>query len=355
MRVALDATPLTLTSGGLARYTLQLSLALARSFPQDEYFLISDQSVPACGNLPENLHQKAAPRQGMERRWWLWGVYREQQRLGTEVFHGTDFAVPYLPLRPSVMTVHDLSPWMDPGWHAGAGRVRRRTPWLLRLKLATMVITPSEAVRRQAIAAFGLDPQRIVSTPLAADSSFHPVPPNTPSRPYFLFVGTLEPRKNIHLLVQAWRTVREECGIGMVVAGRRRRDFPGLPEEPGLTLAGEVPDCELPALYSGALAFVYPSLYEGFGLPVLEAMQCGVCVVTSTDAAIQEVCGDAAIRLDPGDVRAWVEALRACATGGEWIGNLRRRALERARDFSWEKTARLTRDVYVEAQRRFHG
>ncbi len=165
----------------------------------------------------------------------------------------------------------------------------------------------------------------------------------------------LEPRKNLPLLVEAWRPVRDRHGIDLVLAGRSRQDFRGLASEPGLRILGETPDEDLPALYSQALAFVYPSLYEGFGLPVLEAMQCGACVITSTDPAIGEVIGDAGPRLDPGDARAWTEAMLAAAGGGDWLAGRRERSLARASEFSWERTARSTREVYKEAQKRFRA
>jgi glycosyltransferase involved in cell wall biosynthesis len=339
MRVALDATPLILTSGGLARYTSELARALVSQFPEDEYSAISDRESGLSF---------------LDRRWWLWGVQRKMNRLGTDVFHGTNFAVPYLPTRPSVLSLHDLSPWMDRGWHHAADRVRRRAPALITLGIATMVLTDSEAVRRQAIGHFRIHPDRITAVPLAAGSKFRPVRWPAPERPFFLYVGTLEPRKNIPFLVEAWRAVRERHGIDLVLAGRRREDFPGLREEPGLRVLGEAADSHLPALYSQALAFVYPSLYEGFGLPVLEAMQCGACVITSTDPSIGEVIGRAGPRLDPHDSRAWVEAMLACAAGGDWLEQRREASLAQATLFSWERTARLTREVYCEARRRFH-
>ena len=119
MRVAIDATPLTLSSGGLARYTAELAPALSSQFSEDEYLLVSH---------------------GAERGWWIWGAQREMDRLGADLFHGTNFEAPYLPLRPSVLSLHDLSPWMDRGWHHAADRVRRRTPALIKLGIATMVI-----------------------------------------------------------------------------------------------------------------------------------------------------------------------------------------------------------------------
>jgi glycosyltransferase involved in cell wall biosynthesis len=337
MRVALDATPLTLSSGGLARYVRELSRALEASFPEDDFPLVA---------APPH------PRNFLERRWWLWGLNRELSRRGVDVFHGTNFEVPYLPLRPSVLTLHDLSPWMDQSWQPVAGRVRRRTPLLLGLGLASMVLTPSEAVRRQAIERFRIPPQRVVAVPEAAAPHFRPAQ-GPPGPPYFLFLGTLEPRKNVPMLVEAWRAARRQVDVDLVLAGRRRADFPALAPEPGLRVVGEVAEEQLSAWYSGALAVVYPSLYEGFGLPVLEAMQCGAAVIASRDPAISEVASGVAFQVDARDPGAWVEALVAAATRPEWIAGLRARSLQRARDFSWERTARLTREVYREALRRF--
>ncbi len=353
MRVALDATALTLSSGGLRRYVSELSRALAACFPEDEFLLMSDQPFRMPEHCPKNLRAAEGPRNALERRWWSWGVRQAMRRSAAQVFHGTNFEVPYLPVTPSVMTLHDLSPWMDRAWHGEAGRVRRRVPVLLRLGLATLVLTHSESVRRQAIARFGLDPERVVAAPLAAASHFQPANGAPAARPYFLFVGTLEPRKNLGLLLEAWREVRKRHAVDLVLAGRCRSDYSPPPEEDGLRRLGEVSEQELPELYTRALACVYPSLYEGFGLPVLEAMQCGAPVIASRDPAIAEVAGDAAILLDARDVRAWIEALTVAAAHPERLAPWRERGLRRARQFSWERTARLTREAYEEARRRF--
>jgi glycosyltransferase involved in cell wall biosynthesis len=349
MRVAIEAASLKLSSGGLARYTSQLSLALARWYADDEFYLISDQpfSMPACA--PANLKRGAAPRNAVERRWWLWGMARELNRIGADVVHGPDFAVPYLARRPSVMTLHDLSPWLDPAWHNGAGRVIRRTPLLLKMGLATMVITPGEHVRHEVITRFQLSPDRVVAVPEAAAEWFAPVE-TLPESPYFLFVGTIEPRKNLPMLVGAWREVhKRHPSACLMIAGRRRADAPAIPEEPGLCLLGEVPDERLPALYSGATAFVYPSLYEGFGLPVVEAMQCGVCAIVST--ALRETAGDAAVYAENASelTQAMLDALERPTWRAEWGARGRARAAE----FSWQRTARQTYEVYQEARRRF--
>jgi glycosyltransferase involved in cell wall biosynthesis len=356
LTIALDATPLTISTGGVARYTLELARALAAGFPQDQYWLLSDQILPAPDSFPPNLHNGSPPPTLLARRWWLFGLHQEMSRRKVELFHGTDFAVPYLHRRPSVMTLHDLSPWVDQGWmqkNRGAERVRRRTPILLRLGLATMVITPSEAVRREAIARFRLLPGRVVTVPLAASPAFHQVE-TVRAKPYFLFVGTLEARKNVSRLIEAWREVRKNYDVDLVLAGRARADFPVPAFEPGLRVLGPVPDADLPGLYSGALACVYPSIYEGFGLPVLEAMQCGAIVVTSRDPAVMEVSSDAAIHIDAHDTHGLAEALAAVARAPENFDALRSRALARAREFTWQNTARQTREVYDAAWRSFH-
>ncbi len=351
MTIALDATPLTVATGGVARYTWELARALAEANPRDQYWLLSDQPFEMPAGHPENLRAGGGPANAAERRWWLWGLAREMDRRGVDLFHGTDFAVPYLAQRPAVMTLHDCSPWMDPAWQADA-RVRRRTPRLLRWGKAHMVITPSEAVRRQAIERFRLAPDRVTAVPLAASARFRPCADAPAAPPYFLFVGTLEPRKGIGPLVEAWRTVRAQHNVELWIAGRLRADFAAPREEPGLRLLGAVPDGALPRLYSGALACVYPSLYEGFGLPVLEAMQCGALVVTSHDAAITEVAGGAAIHVDPTPA-ALAQVLASIARDPARFADLRRRALDRAAQFTWKETARRTREVYDAAVRVF--
>ena len=352
--IALDATPLTVSTGGVGRYTLELARALASGYPDDQYWLLSDQTLPAAlPQIPSNLHTGTRPRNPAERKWWLWGLEREMQRHGVELFHGTDYSVPYVPLRPSVMTVHDLSPWLDPAWQPDASRVRRRTPRLLRMGLATMVITPTEAIRHAAIERFALQPDRVVAVPLAAGELFRPASPASGNVPYFLFVGTLEPRKNIARLIDAWRDVRTAHNIDLVLVGRTRADFPVIQEEPGLRVLGEVPDSDLPNLYSGALACVYPSLYEGFGLPVLEAMQCGALVIASRDPAILEVSQGAALHVDARDTPALAEAMRAVAADPRQFADLRQKALDRASQFTWQHTARRTREVYDAAARIF--
>ncbi len=351
MRVALDAGPLVLTSGGLQRYVSELTAALSRAFPDDEWLLASDQPFqlpPACG---PNVRAGAQPSTWLEKRWWAWGAERLCRRERIAVFHGTNFAVPYRSGRPSVVTLHDLSPWMDSAWHSASDRVRSRAPRMIRHE-ATLILTPSEAVRKQAIAHFSLPPNRVAAVPHAASAHFRPVAPASRA-PYFLFVGTLEPRKNISGLLEAWREVRHDLPADwrLLIAGRRRPDFPPFAPTPGVEYLGELPESDLPSWYSGAVAVLYPSLYEGFGLPVLEAMQCGACVITSRDPAITEVAGGAAMQT-AGTAELAV-AMRAAFQNPGQLASFRENALERAGSFSWERTARSTFDVYREAIARF--
>ena len=174
-----------------------------------------------------------------------------------------------------------------------------------------------------------------------------PLPERQPAaRPFFLFVGTLEPRKNVAALVEAWRATREQTGADLVIAGRHRSDFVPIASCDGLNFLGEVSDPELPRLYSDALAFVYPTFYEGFGLPVLEAMQCGCPVITSHDPAVMEVAGGAAIHT--ASVTELADAMRSVAANPRLRCDLRNAGLVRARAFSWRCTARRTRAIYAE-------
>ena len=342
MIICLDATPLTMSSGGLPRYVSELSGALAEAYPSDQFVLSSDQPFRS------QLAQLPRPRNWLERRWWFYGAERANRKAAVTLYHGTNFAVPYFARRPTVMTVHDLSPWLNPAWHAGAERVRVRTPRMI--GLATMIITLTQAVRREVIDRFRVAADRVAVTPLAASVAFRPVP-SPAAKPYFVFVGTLEPRKNIPMLLEAWREVKREQDVDLVLAGRRRSDLPEIAPEDGLRILGETPEADLPELYSNAVAAIYASEYEGFGLPVLEAMQCGTPVIISHDPALTEVSGGAALPVaSAGEMAA---AMRSLLGDPSLRAETSAKSLDRARDFSWETTATLTYEVYQEAVARF--
>jgi glycosyltransferase involved in cell wall biosynthesis len=369
MVVALDATPLRLASGGLRRYAEELSLALAREHPEDDYWLLCDFPFVMPEGAPANLRAGSMPEAALWRRWWLAGVHREMGRRGCELFHGTNFLAPWVPLKPAVVTVHDLSPWREvsadsaesgdglsesAGGRAGSF-VRLRAAVQLGLGLPSMIVTPSEAVRAELLHRFRLPGWKVAAAPLAASAKFRPVEGKRLGRPYFVYAGTAQPRKNVAMLIEAWREAHARTGAALVWtgAGPAPSAFAGGAAPPGIHCTGEVSDEELAAWYSGAAAVVYPSLYEGFGLPVLEAMQCGAVVIASRISSIQEVAGDGAILLDPRDGRAWAEAMIAAVRNPDGPAGLRDRARSRAAAYSWERTARLTREVYLEAVRRW--
>ncbi len=356
LRVAIDATPLVVPLGGTARYVVELVAALSAQFPNDEFHLISDQ---ASWTLPERLGRLAnvirEPPQwrGLWGSWWTTGLPWELHRRGIDLFHGTDFSVPYVPLTPSVMMIHDLSPWKQPPIRPlGSERVRHRTPYLLRI--ATHIVTPTQAIRAELAATFAVSLNRITAVPLAAfdpgDHTTADEPRVTP--PYILYIGALDARKNVQTLVAAWRRARAHVNdLSLVLAVPPRGEAP--PDEPGLHRFAGLTDAEVTQLLSGAMAFVYPSLYEGFGLPVLEAMRTGVPVITSNDPAITEVAGGAAVQVDVTSAETLAQAILSVVTSSVAQGRLGNEGKKRAAEFSWRRTAQRTRDVYAETIERF--
>jgi glycosyltransferase involved in cell wall biosynthesis len=348
LRIALDATPLAtgVGTGGIARYTAQLAGALASEFPEDEFFLVSDQTFALPASAP-NLRAGAQPSNILERRWWTCGLQRELKRQGAEVFHGVDFAAPFPATIPAVITVHDLSPWStaswaDDAWRQRTQRVRKRLPWLIRTGAAQHVITPSEAIRREVLRHFRIDERRVTAIPLAAASVFRPLAVEQGS--YFLYVGMLEARKNVEGVIAAWSAVRERFAVDLVLAGPHREETPQPAPRSGLHRRGVVSEEELAALYSGAIALVYPSHYEGFGLPVLEAMQCGAPVIISSDPALVETAGEAGLRA--ASQAELVDAMQSLVENCQLRDEMRGRSIRRAAQFNWSRAARETHNIY---------
>jgi alpha-1,3-rhamnosyl/mannosyltransferase len=255
---------------------------------------------------------------------------------------------------PTAIVVYDLVPFIEGAEaQARAARIERATirPALQR---AAALLCISEATRRDLVERFPRTADRASVIPLAADAHFADatIEPARLDKPYVLAAGTLEPRKNLVALIEAWAALPEGIRDAHVLAlvGPTGWDVDATlgaaRARPGdVRLLGYVDDEELAALYAGCAAFAYPSLYEGFGLPVLEAMSAGAPVVTSATSSLPEVAGDAALLVDPRDVRAIRDALEAVLTDPARAAALRDAGRARAAEFSWERTATLTRQV----------
>jgi glycosyltransferase involved in cell wall biosynthesis len=297
---------------------------------------------------------------------WLGQLARvgfDQLLPDAELFHATEHLL--LPLRsiPTVLTVHDLIFRHLPEHHKPLNRWYLNLTMPLYCRRADRIVVVSEHSKRDLISAYGIAEKKITVVYEAAAPSFRPQTPQEvaavrvryglPER-YLLFVGTIEPRKNLARLLAAFEAVRAD-GLtdGLVIVGRRGwlygDFFACLEESPAreaVLLPGYVPDEDLPAFYGGAQALILPSVYEGFGLPALEAMACGTPAVASNASSIPEIGGDAALYFDPLDVEAAVGAIHRVLRDGGLQGEMRERGLAQAARFSWRRAAAETRAVY---------
>jgi glycosyltransferase involved in cell wall biosynthesis len=246
-----------------------------------------------------------------------------------------------------VVVIHDVAALRHPEWYRPAYVAYQRALLPRIARGARLVITVSEFSRREIIEVLGADPERITVVPNGVDERFRPDAPAAlgMTRPYVLVVGTRISRKNTSALKQAGRRLNA-LGVELVHAGSARGYM--RPEANAkLRELGYVPDEEMPGLYAGAVALAMPSLYEGFGLPALEAMACGTPVVASNITALPETIGDAGLLVDPHDEQAFADALEQLVTDSTHRAELSSRALDQARPFTWERTAALT-DAAIE-------
>jgi len=294
------------------------------------------------------------------------GIPTVESFLGpVDVFHSVNAVL--LPQRSGrrVVTVHDLTCIDFPRFHPLARRVLFRVGLSRAARLADAIIVPSAATRSDLRRRVGSPRAPVHIVPSAAGARFVPlamaeVEPvvrryGLAYREYFLFVGNVEPRKNLVGLLRAYGALRRgrRHGPALVIAGgagwKNRAILDAMAASPytaDIRIVGYVPEAELAALMNGAIAFVYPSLYEGFGLPPLEAMACGTPVITSNRSSLPEVVGDAALLVDPENTRDLALAMARLVDDAPLREELRERGLERAGGFSWRRTAELTSAVY---------
>ncbi len=324
MRVGLDVSPLDQTAAGTARYLAQLEqlagVELVRLAQHGE------------GRIA-TVYRDAV--------WYPLVLPRLARRARVEVLHCPTFRAPLArPVCPLVVTVHDLAVLRHPETFNQWTRRYSRLCVPRVARSARLLIAVSEHTKRELVEVLGTPEERIRVVPNGVAEVFGPDGPAEPGD-YVLAVGTLEPRKNLARLAEATRRL----GVELRIAGGGgwgRVELGGT----GVRVLGRVPDEELARLYRGARCLAYPSLYEGFGIPIVEAMACGAPVVTSRGGATEEVAGGAAVLVDPLDPAAIAAGIEEAAARREQLVPA---GLARARDFSWAETARRTADVYREA------
>jgi glycosyltransferase involved in cell wall biosynthesis len=371
MRVALDAIPLVAAKTGIGHYTDALAYALAREHAEHQYTLLSPFDFAFNGGhngngKPANLNKQFLPVRSIFRHWWLVGLPALLRISPFDVFHGTNYCIPVFAPCPTVVTIHDLSLFTQAETHENANvkRGKRRMP--IMAHRATLIIAPSEWTKREAIARLKVKEHKIRVIPEAArphlrpqrEDEIQPVLEKHELRgDFLLYVGTIEPRKNLLTLLRAYdellRTTKHQpqlvlCGGRGWLCDEVFSLVDELKLQDQVRFTGYVDDADLPALYSAAQAFVYPSLYEGFGLPPLEAMACGAPVITSNVTSLPEVVGNAGLTHAPEDTRGLARAMARLLGDLNLRTQLKRAGLERARQFSWEHAARATQAVYDE-------
>jgi glycosyltransferase involved in cell wall biosynthesis len=351
---------------GNATYTRNLISSLFLTAGGDDFALFaSDPGHAFYRSLPRRGRSRVlrtTQGKGLARMGFALGRLASRERV--DALHVQYFA-PLGYRGPLVVTVHDLAFMYMPESFPRTLRVAMSVLVERGMRRASRIIAVSEFTRRSIEARYPIHAGKIVVVPQGVGERFRPrgieettgVLARYGLQPGFLFsVGRLNRRKNLERVLHAYASLgaRGAPSVPLVIGGKPdygvRAPRPRGPAvADGVRWVGFIPDEDLPAFYSGAAAFIYPSLFEGFGLPVLEAMACGAPVVTSDRTALPEVAGDAGLLIDPESVEALADAMTRILTDRALAGDLSRRGLERSRRFSWAETARQTLAVYRDA------
>jgi len=369
MRICIDVSAAVHRRAGLGRYAQELTRALVAQ-GENDYVVFYHQRGQAHLDPPIDTLPQLTTWLSVK-PWRLWamlahfsGVTQDYKFQGVDIFHATEHLLPRLRRIRTVFTLHDLIFRFDPASHLPLNRIYLNLMMPRFLRTADAVVAVSECSKRDAMRLYGTPAEKIHVIPEGVDAHFKPSHPecvehvrrtyHLPER-FILCVGTIEPRKNLPILFEVLASRREQ-GLEiwpLVIAGK-----PGWLYEPifqrvaelGLQnlvhFTGFFPDDDLPALCSAATLLAMPSRYEGFGLPVLEAMACGTPVVCSNTSSLPEVAGDAALLVPPDDVRGWGEAIAHVLTDDVLRAQMRERGLVQAARFTWEQAARQTADLY---------
>lgn len=365
MRIAILADPVDNQSAGVHTFTREMIVSLLRHDKQNSYFLFRGKRTPAF----DGSRTIAVPRLRWTlffpvlRIFWIFGRLASRLKIDVviEPAHFGPFFVPRKTKRVTV--IHDLTPLKFPEHHRFHSQILQSIFLKRIVRKADLIVTNSENSRQDIIRYFPFAEDRVEKIYLGNDASFKPDKnPEILSRysitqPYFLFVSTLEPRKNLSLLLKGYHRFRmnAKSPVQLVIIGGKGwkcrklfKEIEGHHYRNDIILPGYVPKEDLPALYSQTMAFIYPSLYEGFGLPVLEAMACGAPCLVSNISSLPEVSGSAALLFNPFDVSDLTEQMEAVATDFQLREELSAKSIVQAARFSWDNFA----EEFLEIMRR---
>jgi glycosyltransferase involved in cell wall biosynthesis len=364
----LDARTATDDFPGIGRYVSNLAQSIVPLLASDEnLLLLYDPGISSRWTLPETpfpavqIVPTSTSVFSIAQQWQIPRLLRKHR---ASVYHSPYYLMPYRPGVPTLVMIHDLIPQLFPEYASMRARLFFRLATRLALKAAELVSTNSQATRDTLLAHYPVPPANVISILPAPDPAMRPASPSVVADlrerlqlpdEYVLYVGSNRPHKNLARLLEAWRLIvadREATPI-LVLAGPRDRCFPQVrrqAQDLGLSNAvcflGPIAEPDLAALYSGAKLFVFPSLYEGFGFPAIEAMACGTPVACSNTSSLPEVVGEAAALFDPTSVEEISDVLRSLLQDAALRQDLARRGLDRASQFTWRRTASATLECY---------
>lgn len=364
MRVGIKVSPLTVLRAGIPNYILHLLRGMAEVDRDSEFFLYTNRALPFELDLPPRfrLVRVAYPAPFLQ-LWYQLGLPLRMKRDGIDIFHDPVYPLPLLLPVPGVITVHDLSGYENPRVHSTRSAVAAKL-YPRHIRVARRIIADSGYTASRIRALFPWAEGKVDVVHLGVSEDFRPVTDREaigsvrrryrlPPR-FMLFLGTLEPRKNLERLLSAFEAVGgDPC---LVIAGGLGWKYGKLmeritrhPFSDRIVMTGFVEVTDLPALLSMAEFLVYPSILEGFGLPILEAMACGTPVITSNTSSMPEVAGDAALLIDPLSTDSIARAMERLAGDEEYRRSLSGQGLERASLFSWRTAAEKTLRIYGKA------
>ena len=368
MIIGIDGAPLSQIKTGVGHYTFEIARGVASAEPQENFRVISHlQFADGFEDTPPNLEFVQAPVNAFTKHWWTIGLPRYIRQNSIELFHGTNYDIPVWGGCATVLSIHDLSALLYPETHVArrVWRTRRRLPLMARK--ATRIIVPTESVKSEVCEYLRIDPVKVETIRYAPRRCFHPITKSAAQETlkrlnvedsFILYVGAIEPRKNLLTLVRAFEEIYKNTELRprLVIAGPTGwlseelfRYVQNSPVQQRILVTGYLSDEDLRALYSTCAVMCYPAVYEGAGLPPLEAMACGAPVITSDARAIAEMVGDAACLVPAKDYQELASQIVHVVTDAKVRSSLIQRGLLRAGAFSWERTAEATYVLYQRA------